>query len=460
VAIAKFKPDTKIQPQPNTPSLAPVNYISPAKDEKVIPIDNILAYIDGSEWSVNYYSQFTSKTNDLREVDPGEHPVYQQYTLINKYSLKVNSELATSYDPETGITKVSGSANMFSFIIPNVNDYFVTDSGNSRTGLFKITSVDRKSFNTSSIFEVNYDLIGYINTGASITLYQDLTDKVVKTYYFDLSRYQQGLYPLVLEKTRQKLIDYTIAYRDLVRYYVSTFFNRKYMTFVLPGQELVIYDPFIVRYITKIVESDLAIELKELRVYTIEKDPYLLQPQFWDLMINRCYDDIKYLNTRMGIATKHQFNGSGFLQGFKYIDIQYMVYPLEEALDSTTRVGLRPTPKFTSYLFTELETTTNRNNVSDVGLITLFQDAVNIRPLSEGVIIDNHYVLTSKFYNDSSDMSVIEVLTKDYIKTNTVNKDMLDTMINNYQDLNRLEQFYYGPILMSILKDVVRNLRM
>lgn len=458
--IAKFKPDTKIQPQPNVPKLSPTNYTSPAKDEKVIPVDVILAYIDGSEWSVNYYSQYTSKTNDLREVDPGEHPVYQQYTLINNYSLKVNSELATSYDSETGITKVSGSANMFSFIIPNVNDYFVTDSGDSRTGLFKVTNVERRSFNTESVFEINYELIGYINTGTSVSLFEDLTSKVIKIYYFDLSRFQQGLYPLVIEETRQKLIDYNIAYTDLVSYYVSTFFNRKYMTFILPGQQLVCYDPFIVKYITKIVESDLATELKELRSYTTENDPYIAQPQFWTLMLTRVHKDINYINQSMGIATKHQFNSNGFIHGFKYSDLDYMVYPLEAIVDTSLQNGLTPVPKFISYDFTQLENTTNCKGDISVGLTTLYTDASGVRVLSEGLILDNYYVLTEKFYNNAADMSVIELLTKDYIKCNTIDKNMLDFVLDNYQDLNRLEQFYYGPILMSILKDVVRNLRM
>ena len=133
-------------------------------------------------------------------------------------------------DTTTGISKVSGSGTLFSFIIPNVNDYFTSDAGQARTGLFKITNVDRKTFNSESVYDVTYELIGYVDTGASASLFNDLSSKVVRHYYFDLNRFKDGLYPLVLDETRRKLIDYNIAYKDMLRYYFAKFFNRNYMT--------------------------------------------------------------------------------------------------------------------------------------------------------------------------------------------------------------------------------------
>jgi hypothetical protein len=129
MAIAKFKPGARPSVEPNLPKLAPKEYKSPVRDEKVVPVNKLVAYVSGTEWSTNYYSQLTAKSNDLREVDPGEHPVYQQYTLINNYSIRVTNALESTYDNTTGISKVSGSGTLFSFIIPNVNDYFTSDAG-------------------------------------------------------------------------------------------------------------------------------------------------------------------------------------------------------------------------------------------------------------------------------------------------------------------------------------------
>lgn len=463
MSIAKFKPTAKPDIQPNLPKTAPKEYKSPARDEKVIPVDRLLAYVTGAEWTVDYYSQLTTKTNDLREVDPGEHPVYQQYTLTKKYAIKVTSALESVYDAATSITKVTGASNMFSFIIPNVNDYFVSDAGEARTGLFRITNVERRSFNAESVYEVSYDLVGYIDSEPSNTIYQNISDKVVKTYYFDTQRFKDGLYPLVLDEQRKEIIDYTIAYKDICNYYFHMFFNRHYMTLVLPGQEMSVYDPFLVSYITKIVEVELVPELRDLRTFSIESDPYLKQPQFWSMMLSRDISILSHLNKKMGLASKNTFNSSSYLHGIKFTNIDYMVYPIDNIdmshlVDTSVRIGLVPSPKFNSYTFSELFETKNIAGLLSSSIVEEYTDATGSHRLLFPVVSDDHYVLSSRFYIDAPNKSVIEILTKDYIKGNSIDRSMLNFVLERYKMLGRLEQFYHGPILMTILKDVVRNI--
>ena len=57
MAVAKFKPGAKISVEPNLPKLAPKEYKSPVRDEKVVPVNKLVAYVSGTEWSTNYYSQ-------------------------------------------------------------------------------------------------------------------------------------------------------------------------------------------------------------------------------------------------------------------------------------------------------------------------------------------------------------------------------------------------------------------
>lgn len=460
--IVNFTPSAKPDIQPNLPKVSPKEYKSPAKDTKVIPVDRLLAYVSGAEWIVDYYSQYTTKSNDLREVDPNEHPVYQQYTLIKNYALKVTSSLDSSYEPETAISKVIGTSNMYSFIVPNVNDYFVSDAGESRKGLFKITTVERKSFNLESVYEINYDLIGYVDTGASVALYEDLASKVIKTFYFDTQRFKEGLYPLVLEETRQRIIDYTIEYKSLCKYYFNLFFNRKYMTLVLPGQEFSCYDPFLVNYISKIVEVEVVPEMHMLKMLSTENDVYIKQDQFWSMMLNRDINMLDHINTQMGLATKSAFNNNSYVHAFKYTNIDYMVYPLNDSLighipDTSTRIGLIPEPKFVSYTFTELYETKNIAGLLSSSIYIEYVKDTAVYPLFYNILESNHYVLSHRFYSQSSDMSVIEILAKDFIKRNNIDMDMLEFALSNYKVLSRLEQFYYGPILMTLLKEVIRN---
>jgi hypothetical protein len=462
MAIAKFKPTSKPNIEPNLPKIAPKEYKSPVRDEKVIPIDRLLAFVSGTDWTVDYYSQYSAKTNDLREVDPEEHPVYQQYTLIKKYALRVTNALDTTYDPVTGISKVTGSSNMYSFIIPNVNDYFVSDAGESRSGLFRITSVERKSFNAESVYEVLYDLVGYIDTGASAAIYTDISNKVIKTFYFDTTRFKYGQYPLVLDEVRKEIIDYSIAYRDLSKLYFSLFFNRRYMTLVLPGQDMSCYDPYLVSYVTKIIESEIVPELNELRQLSIENDPYLKQDQFWSMMLKRDKSMINYMNKKMGVVNSASFNSNSYVYGFKCTNVDYMVYPIDNSalnhtVDTTTRVGLRPTVKVISYKQSELNKTKTITGLLSTSLSYSFTKETKTYTLFYPIANEDYYVLSNHFYALDTDMSLIEVLVKDYLDDNSIDRDMLDFAMGKYRDLSRLEQFYYGPILLTLLKECIRT---
>ena len=54
-------------------------------------------------------------------------------------------------------------------------------------------------------------------------------------------------------------------------------------------------------------------------------------------------------------------------------------------------------------------------------------------------------------------MSVMEVLAKDYIKGNSIDRSMLDRVVEDYYKWSRLEQFYYGVVILTVLKEVVRS---
>lgn len=454
MSIVKFKPTSKIQQEPNLPTVAPSGYKNIARDEKQIPVSRLSAYVSGSDWTVDYYSQLTSKTNDLREVDPGENPVYQQYTLVRNYMLRVTSPITSTFDQTTNITKVIGSSNMYSFIVPNVNDYFVTDAGDSRKGLFKITNIDRKSFNNESVYDITYDLIGYIDSSVGKELYDNLNSKFVKEYWFDHTRFQNGLYPLVLEAGRREIIDFSIVYEDLAREYFDTFFNRSHMTLAVPGQETSIYDPMLVLYVTKIVEPEIVPVLNELRVYTSERDTYLKQKQFWSLMLNRKYSDIKYSNKKMGLVSRGQFHSSTYMHGLKFSTLDYVVYPMNP--DISTMISNTPVARNVLDLMTSLNGTTLPNG--ELSGLDPYIDSTGVsRHISYSTIIDDYYVLSENFYENTADKSVLEILVKNYLEHKSINRDMLRLLVNNYSEFNRLDQFYYGPIIITLVKEVVKG---
>lgn len=450
MAIAGRKPLAEVPTQPNTPKVQPDNYKSIIYDDDNTPITSLIAYVEGAPWTVEYYQQVLSKDNDLREVDTGQPNVYQQYNKIKQFEIRVNSALSTNYDSNTGITGAPGNGIIYPFLIPNINDYFVTDAGDTAKAIFRITNVERKTFNRDSAFSIEYELVNYVHQAQDI--YQSLVDKTIREFTFSKDRLIENLQPILKDEDYQKISSLKQTYAELVTYYFKTFFNRKFMTLVVPGQDNGIYDPYMVNVLIQIVNTNEVNEVRFVKRIPTDFDPFMKQPQFWDLMERRDYQSLNMCNQKMGLVSKYLFNKNAWLQGVFFSNIEYLVYP--DTPDTSTLVSENPDYKLLSTQ--ELVETTSVNG-SILDLITMTYPLNNATvPLFHSVLKDEFYVLSQAFYEDTTDKSLLEVLVKDYLKMQAIDLDKLYRLTEAYRKLGRLEQFYYGPILMILIKEADR----
>jgi hypothetical protein len=451
MAIANYKPDSNLPTQPNLPTIQPADYKSIVYSDDNIPLHSLIAYVSGSPWAVDYYSQVLSKHNDLREIDVAQPSIYQQYQKINNLELRVNSPLSTNYDSESGLTSSNGNAILYPFLIPNIHDYFITDTGDNRQAIFRVTNVERKTFNRDSAFSIDYELVGYVEV--LVDIYNDLVNKVIRNYYFSKDRLVEGSQPMIKDSDYQQLSSLKGLYKDIVSYYFKTFFSRKYMTIVVPGQDYAIYDSYLVNYLLKIVDSFDAYEIRSVRQITTDNDPFMAQPQFWDMMLNKDYEGTKHCNQCMALVLKELFNTSAFLHGLAFSNIEYVVYPNNP--DTTLLVKDNPKVKLLS--IAEL---TEVNNV-DGTIADLINDQYievnSTYPLIHKVNYDDYYVLSKEFYDGTSSQSLLEILTKDYLKSQTIDLNKLLVLCSKYKSWGRLEQYYYGPILLTLIKEADRG---
>ena len=450
MAIAGRKPLAEVPTQPNTPKVQPDNYKSVIYDDDNVPVTSLIAYVEGAPWTVEYYQQVLSKDNDLREVDPGQPNVYQQYNKIKQFEIRVNSALSTNYDSNTGITGAPGNGIIYPFLIPNINDYFVTDAGDTAKAIFRITNVERKTFNRDSAFSIEYELVNYVHQAQDI--YQSLVDKTIREFTFSKDRLIENLQPILKDEDYQKISSLKQTYSELVTYYFKTFFNRKFMTLVVPGQDNGIYDPYMVNVLIQIVNTNEVNEVRFVKRIPTDFDPFMKQPQFWDLMERRDYQSLNMCNQKMGLVSKYLFNKNAWLQGVFFSNIEYLVYP--DTPDTSTLVSENPDYKLLSTQ--ELVETTSVNG-SILDLITMTYPLNNATvPLFHSVLKDEFYVLSQAFYEDTTDKSLLEVLVKDYLKMQAIDLDKLYRLTEAYRKLGRLDQFYYGPILMILIKEADR----
>lgn len=449
--IASYKPNATLPTQPNLPTIEPKGYQSVVRDDKRTPLNSLIAYVDGAPWTVDYYGQLVTKHNDLREIDPGQSGVYQQYQKIVGMELRVGSPLSSSYDSDTGITTVTGEGLVYPFMIPNVSDYFVTETGDNQKGIFRITAVDRRTFNTDSVYSVQYELVAYVSVAQE--MYSQLNAKSVRTYFFSKDRLVEGLQPMVREEEHDQIISLKYMYKSLVTYYFKNFFNRKFMTILLPGQEYAIYDSFLVEYLLKIVDTFDAPEIRSIKQIPTDRDVYMKQPQFWEIMLNRDYEGLAHCNQEMGLVSKYLFSGNTYIQGAAFSNIQYFIYPVSP--DVSREIDFNDDVKMHT-LGEIIDAKDALGNVSDLIGSLYVTDTKSFQTVYK-VLMDEKYVLSDHFYSGLSTQSVLEILTKDYLTGKSLDLKMLSTLVTKSKAWGRLEQFYYIPILLTLIKEADRS---
>jgi hypothetical protein len=449
MAIAKYTPTYEPSVKANMPKIEPSTYMGIVVDDKITPIKSLVAYVEGAPWSVVYYGQVVAEHNDLREIDTIEPNIYQQYTKTNNLEIRVTSALSDSYDTQTGISTVVGSGHMYGSILPNVNDYFSSDTGDNKTGLFRITNVERKSFNRDSVFYIDYSMVGYTDSNAVSAMLEALETKSTREYFFHKDRLMDGLQPLLRAEETQAIINIKEAYSTIVKDYFHQFFSIKHGTLVLPGQPISIYDTFIVSYLLQIVDSHDAVQIREIKQLANEREYYMSQNQFWKAMLERDYDMISYGNKKMGLIRKGLFNRNSYLYGFAFTTINQLVYPVAP---DTTSFGNYDTLPFTADPTLQITETKNiQGSIASLITDTYITQSGTI-PIIHTVLTDDYYVLSNNFYNNTAQKSVLEILVKDYMQGKTINMSMLQACLNKYRSWSRLEQFYYGPILLTLFK--------
>lgn len=446
--IAGYKPNHEPFQKANLPAIAPSSYSSIIHDDKEIPLHTLVAYVEGSPWTLDeYFSQIVSEHNDLREIDPEEPNIYQQYLTIHNLEIKVDSPLQPSYDTETGITTTVGGGNVYASVIPNPSDYFTAQAFGQEKALYRVVSVERKSFQHRSVYHIDYTLVGYVGSTAN-ALTNSLREKSIRDMYFDRDRLIDGKQTTVRLKDHETYKTLLSAYRSIVQSYFKHFFNRRYMTLVLPGQEFAIYDSHLVMYLLSIVDTDDSNLIQHVRLPPTDHSLYLGQETIWDALYKRNYSFINLIHKKMALVSRQSFLSLSYGKGAHYSSMDYFVYC--KTPDESFNVKELPKPTLSEPL--ELIQTENRHGTLSSLLTETYTDSNITARILYPCMADDFYVLSSNFYNDTNNKSLLEICVKDLLKRLSINLNYLLKIIEVYPNWSRLEQFYYAPIILTLIK--------
>ena len=447
--ILTYKPDAEPLIKPSLPKIEPDNYKSIVYDDNNVPLHSIISYIEGSSWIVTaYYSQIVSEHNDLREVDPSQADLYQQYSVIYNMELRLTNPLNSSYESQTSISTVSGTATIYPFLIPNVSDYFVSNTFDNRSALFRVTNVERATYNRDSAYVIDFSLVGYNDEQNS--LINNIKSKTNREFYFYKDRLTDGLHPFVTTEQSNLIKSVYSIKKELVKYYFSNFFNKQSYTLLVPGQLLKIYDKNVVNFILKILDSSEAEELLIIKELPEDHNVVFNSKTIYDLILERNIDDLDFIVKSMMLVNTSVINSIPAVHGFGYSPIKLTVYPKNP--DTSYLVSNTPIVQ-TNSSSALTQTNNGLNNIYDYSTDFYTVNNSNIQTVYP-IDIENSYVLSVNFYTQSTNMSIFEILVKDYIKKQSLSIGMIKHICAKYKYWNKLEQFYLLPILILLLTNV------
>lgn len=432
----------------NTPKIKAKEALTPVVDTKYVPKTSLIAFVEGSSWTVTYYSQVLDKHNDVRSQDPTQSAVYQQYHEIKNLEIKVTSALSQSFDDATSTMVVTGTALIQSFLIPNFGDMFAADVGDGREGVFTITSMNKKTILKDSIYEVEYRLTFY--TDAEPARRADLVTKTIASYNYlkEFLIYNQN--PLLIDSDYNAYTQLFARYRELSQNYMSWFFSRKFSSLTVPSQVNYIYDNNVVKTVLSILTTQDAPEIRYVRKLNITENVYFRQPTVFDALLQRDYNLLRICNKQMGLAAVSQMHNDAMFDGVKYTGYTHLIYPLDA--DTSFNCDNDADPLFAEDVLVD---SPYGKSVPIPSTITIGNNTINFLPTTD---FTTSYVFSPDFYDESIlSLSLIEALTRDYLQKREISYSTLLALVDNHYGWTTLQRFYYIPVLLILIKSTIRN---
>jgi hypothetical protein len=455
--------------------------------------ENLLMHIEGSSWSVkSYFSQVLTTDSDLSGQQLSASGVHQQYIEIRDLELKVTSALNTSQDSVTKAMTVEGTSMVYPYVIPNEGDMFIADIGEGRLALFRLRSTTKKSIFKQACYEITYAL----DTTDSIKM-ESLKSKVVQTYYHQKNFLTYGKNPLLVRSEVDALINLEKQYMLIVDYYMKRFFSAEYKTLMVPMQKYPTYDPFLVEFILKTFSVLDHVRIQEIRQLNTMDDSGLKSDSFWkaiqyrnELFMNTCFQEFGLVDTRW-------FSTDPVYNSLRWSGFAYVIYPKNPILgvddmqcNSIKELStlqsflpkLRPVP--TTPAIGDLDMLETYSPSDDDGMNYAYtQDpspipepaeksldpkyaavrAFNLRkePIhhqaSIRAISAEQYVLSDHFYKRDSEMCVFEGMVWEHIENKRADPNQLLDLTKLCWAWGVVEQFYYMPILLTMIGSAIRG---
>ena len=499
--------------EPTPPiQVEPPRYKGSTHDIRFESVASIITHISGRQLFVDYYQQIKGEDNINQGQAPNELTVYQQYRLIKQMEIKVTSPFSTSQNTESMEMEVTGEATMYSTgVVPDRGDQITFASGDGQYCQCEIIETERLQFFKETTYRIRYQLKNFLKKEN----FDDLNNKVIETYVFDRNFLTNGRNPVIQTNDFDVLRKLERFVGEAGRLYFSSFFSQEFLTLVVPTQGTPIYDPFLMKIIPNLFDTDSAPEVRYLRPLNVDGDVNYNTKTIWDVLMTMDKSLLPFITTKYYLTNTKHFTRDPYFANIYHSGVKRVIYPQDPRLPYThltavqrpfkapsgddlvyaesgqnTEFGVdtMPPPDYDQWMGLDME------GSYSAGAAGTFTDGVdnNIDPNTEGIdesyatgvpaptgpdgeplplvnpviihpyLRDRYYLFSSFFYNQKQSneaqyMSELEKMVLRMLENQSVGIDQLLLAIDEYRGWGALEKFYYIPVLVLLAKYTIHT---
>lgn len=452
MAIIKPRPGAPVKPVP-TPVIAKPDYKAIAVDNRYQPKETLLSFIEGAPWTVeSYYMQVLGADSALAGQGLSTDATVQGYKVIHGMEIRVTSALSNpTQDTKTKELGSKGAATLYPPLIPNVGDMFTADLLDGRLGVFQVTDSTRLAIFRDTCHSIEYELVDF---GATAARLADLKRKILQVTYFEKDFVFHGQNPILVSDDYENLQYLRRSYGILIAQYFKRFSSKEYGTLILPEQADICYDGFLVTALKQHLSTNDARELINLRQLNADDDQAMSADSIWTVLLARDRVLLQDAFWQVGSVASSRFTRNPVFDGIRYSGVKKVIYPVDPMVRVDNQYGeeLKVPEDFVPMR----KAVVHRKLASLINASAEDETMIGIK----NTFIDGYYVFSKEFYENNRTVenaqSLLELCVQDYLDGNEIPYSKVRTLVEASSRWDNVNSFYYIPILIILIKAVIR----